>query len=285
MKIRAISLNNVRRFTDPVAIREIGDGLNLLCEPNEHGKSTLFDAIQALFFKPHGSRDKEIKALQPHAGGHPEVSVTVETDDGRFTLFKRWLGKTTATVHQGDRLIAQADEAEAWIDALLGGDGGGPSGLIWVRQGMTELTGGTTREQKLALEARRDLMTSVSEEVDQMTGGRRMDMALAACREELGSLATSTGKPRKGGPWHAALDRVADLTEQRDSLAATAEALHEALAERKRARRALRDWEAPEAVEARRARLAAAEAAQKAAERHAEAVEAEAQKRETARLT
>ena len=79
MKIRAITLNNVRRFTDPAQVTGIGDGINVLSEPNEHGKSTLFDAIQALFFKPFGSRDKEVAALRPHAGGAPEVTIEVET--------------------------------------------------------------------------------------------------------------------------------------------------------------------------------------------------------------
>ncbi|WP_417524867.1 AAA family ATPase [Marinovum sp.] len=286
MKLRAITLNNVRRFTDPVAIRQIDDGLNLLCEPNEHGKSTLFDAIQALFFKAHGSKDAEVKSLRPHAGGAPEVSVTVETEDGRFTIFKRWLSKPAATVHREGVLIAQSDAAEAWVSDLLGGDAGGPSGLIWVRQGMTELTAGSTKEQKLALEARRDLMTSVGEEVEQMTGGRRMDAALARCRAALDDLATGKNRnPRKGGPWREALDRVEALTERRDALAATADALHEALAERKRARRELSALEAPEAVEDRRARLEAAQTAHQAAQRHAEEVAAEAQKLETARLT
>ena len=161
MKIRAITLNNVRRFTDPAQVTGIGDGINVLSEPNEHGKSTLFDAIQALFFKPFGSRDKEVAALRPHAGGAPEVTIEVETDEGLFAVHKRWFQKPLATVHRDGRLIAQADEAEAWIAQLLGGDAGGPSGLIWVRQGMTALTGGSTKEEKLALEARRDLMTSV----------------------------------------------------------------------------------------------------------------------------
>ena len=72
MKLRAITLNNVRRFTAPVTLANIGDGLNVLSEPNEHGKSTLFDAIHALFFKAYGANDKEIKALKPHAGGAPD---------------------------------------------------------------------------------------------------------------------------------------------------------------------------------------------------------------------
>ncbi len=284
MKIRSITLDNVRRFTDPVGIREIGDGLNVLCEPNEQGKSTLFDAIQALFFKPHGSRDKEVTALRPHAGGAPEVTIEVETEGGRFTVTKRWLQKPAATVHRDGTLVAQADAAEAWIADLLGGDAGGPSGLIWVRQGMTDLTGGSTREQKVALEARRDLMSSVGEEVEAMTGGRRMDTALARCREELAGYVTKTGRPYANGPWRIALDRVEELTARRDGLAATAEDLHSALAERKRARRDLRDLEDPEAARDRRQKLEAARATNAAAERHAEELDSEARKVDMARL-
>ena len=51
MRLRAISLENVRRFIDPVEITGIADGLNVLTAPNEHGKSTVFDALHAVFFK------------------------------------------------------------------------------------------------------------------------------------------------------------------------------------------------------------------------------------------
>lgn len=285
MKIRSIRLENVRRFTDPVRVDRIGDGLNVLCEPNEHGKSTLFDALQAVFFKAHGSRDKDINALRPHAGGAPEVSVDIETGAGLFTVTKRWLQKPVATVHRGDTLVAQSDAAEAWVSDLLGGDAGGPSGLIWVRQGMTGLTGGSKKEQDAALEARRDLMTSVGEEVEAMTGGRRMDAALARCREELANYATGTGRPKANGPWKEAQDHVSALGETRDALAATARDLQEALAERIRARRDLAEWEAPEAVADRRERLEAARMAHQAAERHAEQVAAAARKVEMAQLT
>lgn len=285
MKIRSITLDNIRRFTAPARVTGIGDGLNVLSEPNEHGKSTLFDAIQALFFKPHGSRDKDVASLRPHAGGAPEVTIEVETDDGVFSIAKRWFQKPAATVHRGGTLIAQSDAAEAWIADLLGGDAGGPSGLIWVRQGMTQLTGGSKKEQDAALEARRDLMTSVGKEVEAMTGGRRMDLALARCREELTSYATSTGRPKTNGPWKDAQDQVEALTGHRETLATTAQDLHEALAERARARRDLRELEAPEAVEERRSRCDAARAAHAAAERHAQEVEVETRKVDMARLT
>jgi DNA repair exonuclease SbcCD ATPase subunit len=285
MKIRSITLNNVRRFTEPARVEDIGDGLNVLCEPNEHGKSTLFDAIQAVFFKAHSSRDKEVSTLRPHAGGAPEVTVEIETTEGRFSVAKRWFQKPAATVHRNGTLIAQADEAEAWITELLGGAEGGPSGLIWVRQGMTDLTGGSKKEQDAALEARRDLMTSVGAEVEAMTGGRRMDSALARCREELSLYATGTGRSKTNGPWKDAQENVETLTAQRDDLAATARDLHAALGERKRTRRDLRELEAPEAAEVRRLKLEQARAQHSAAQRHAEEVEAEARKLEMSRLT
>ena len=53
MKLRSITLTNVRRFTGASACLDgLGDGLNLVCAPNEAGKSTFFEALQALLFVP-----------------------------------------------------------------------------------------------------------------------------------------------------------------------------------------------------------------------------------------
>ncbi|MCL4676306.1 MAG: AAA family ATPase, partial [Pararhodobacter sp.] len=52
MKLRSITLSDVRQFSRPVTVAGIGDGLNVLSAGNESGKSTLFDAIQAVFFIP-----------------------------------------------------------------------------------------------------------------------------------------------------------------------------------------------------------------------------------------
>ncbi|WP_375263699.1 chromosome segregation protein SMC [Palleronia sp.] len=282
MKFRSISVENVRRFARPATVGGIGDGLNVLAVPNEHGKSTLFDAVQALFFKPHGSKDKEIKALQPHAGGAPEVTVEIETEAGGFVLWKRWLSKPAATVSQDGRLIAQADAAEVWIAETLGGEDSGPSGLLWVRQGMTALDGGSPKEEKAALERRRDLMSSVGHEVEAMTGGRRMDHALARCRAELEVLATKTLRPR--GPWKAAQEQVEALEAEHALLAETSQALHEALRARRRARRELAEIEDAETTFARAERLNQATGAHAAALRHAEDVEAAARKVEAGRV-
>lgn len=285
MKIRSISLTNVRRFTDPVSVTGLTDGLNVLSEANEYGKSTLFDALQAVFFKPYGANDKEIKALRPHAGGAPEVSVEVETGGGVFTVSKRWTSKALAKVEQNGQLIAQADEAEAWVSGLIGASDGGPSGLLWVRQGLTALSEGNKKEKDAALEARRDLLSSVTGEVEAMTGGRRMDMALSRCKEELSVFATSGGRSKKGGPWKTAEEKVEALQAEHDDLSRKVVELREHLDVRRRKRRELSELEAPEAAAARRQRLDDATDEYQAALQHTETLEAEERKVEAAQLT
>lgn len=284
MKLRSISMENVRRFIHPVRIDDFSDGVNVLSAPNEFGKSTVFDALRALFFVPHGSTKKDIKHLRPHAGGSPKVSVEVETAEGRFVISKTWFGKSEAKVTRGDVLIAQADEAEAWIARLLGGGDGGPSGLLWVRQGLLGLSDGEKSEQTAALEARRDLLSSVTGEVEAMTGGRRMDIALARCRDELLVFATATGRPKTGGPWAAALHEVENLTEDRDSLVRQVEVLQSSLDKRNGHRRELSELEAADAVADRKERLEAAQVTFHAAETHASKIQAAEQALQTATL-
>jgi hypothetical protein len=269
MKLRRIRLNNLRRFTSPVQIDGITDGLNVLSAPNEQGKSTLFDAVQALFFEAHRSRKQSIQSLQPHAGGAPEISLEVEAPDGTFLIEKRWLSRPQARVSQGARLIAQADDAEAWIARLMGG-GVGPAGLLWVRQGQSTLS----HRDDGAIEARRDLLSSVVGEVDAITGGRRMDTALRRCREELSRYLTPTGRARSDGPLAAAQKEAELLTDRRIAVAEKVESLGQALARRRVVRRLLAELRDPVSVQARHQRLNEAAAAHSRAERHAETLKA-----------
>ena len=92
MKLRAIELTNLRRFAGRRSVlSDLGDGITVLSEPNEFGKSTFFDALHALFFERHRSSRAPVKALQPHAGGAPEVAVEIESTQGRFRIHKRFL--------------------------------------------------------------------------------------------------------------------------------------------------------------------------------------------------
>ena len=140
MKLRALRMANVRRFdSEGVAVEDIGDGLNVFAAPNEAGKSTLFDGLQALLFYKSNSTASAIRKLQPYSGGWPHISADVEFEGGRYRIEKRFLGQKfdkVVDLNAGQE-IAVADEAQAWIDRMIGVEGKdrGPAGLLWVRQG------------------------------------------------------------------------------------------------------------------------------------------------------
>lgn len=266
MRLRSIGLWNVRRFAGRTAtLSGIGDGLTVVSEANEFGKSTFFDALHALFFEKFGATSRAVRSLQPYSGGGVKVAAEVETADGRFRIEKRWLGQKGASVSDAasGTLIATDGAAESWLAALIGDSRDGPTGLLWVRQGVQGLepsgaSGAEKAERDRLTETRRDLLSSVAGEIDAMTGGQRMDRVLRRCREDLAALTTPTGRPT--GAWKAALDAVAELSAGHARLDAQCRALAGALKERGEALAELARLDAPAARAARVADLARARA-------------------------
>jgi len=271
LKLRRITLTNVRQFAGHSAsLSGIGDGITVLCEGNEFGKSTFFDGLQAVFFERHRGRRQPVMSLQPHAGGAPEVAVDIELAQGRFTLSKRWLSRAVARVtDDAGRIVAQDDEAEAWIDALLGGGLAGPSGLLWVRQGLLGMEAEKDRDRDRDLTTRRDLMSSVAGEIEVMTGGRRMNAVLDQVTSALAPLVTATGKPKSGGEWARVLDEAAALAGREAHLRGQAEALGGDLRRRSQVLRDQASLSEPAVLHARATALNEAKAAHQAALAHA----------------
>lgn len=291
MKIRAITLDNVRRFTQPVTVGPIGDGVTLLCQPNESGKSTLFDALHALFFVKYSGWPAEIKNLQPHSGGKVSVSVDLDIDGVPWRVRKQWQKGSggEARAWQNGTLRHQGDDAEHWLGDLVRGDGTGPSGLLWVRQGQVSLSvdgNYAAKDSKGdAHEQRRNLLTLITGAMDDLTGGKTMDTALDTCLAELGALLTPTGLAKAGGALARAQALVKSLAEDETRLATQADELHEALAERRRLRAELASLDDAESRSRHIAELAGAEAAFKDAERHAALVSQAATEAALARQT
>jgi hypothetical protein len=282
MKLRSVSLTNVRRFAGQTAvIRGIGDGISVIAEPNEFGKSTFFDALHALFFLPFGSKAGGIKALVPEPSGGPvEIAVEIELPGGLFRVEKRFMSRAQALVTDLTRgvLVGRDDEAEAWLRTVMDQGLNGPAGLLWVRQGVTTLNAGDKAENARHLGQRRNLLSSVAGEIAQMTGGRRMDRVRDRCRVDLEQLSTTGGKPKAGSPWKEARDEVAALTERVAVLSGKVAELSGALERRRIIEARLAVLEAPEARAGRAAALAAAETADRVAQAHAAKV-AEAESR------
>ncbi len=263
MKLTALRLYNIRRFAgEGIAIEGLADGVNVLCATNEHGKSTCFDALHALFFQAHTGAPALVKGLQPYSGGSPLIEADITTGDGAYRLTKQFLSGRRATVRDlaSGRLLAQADEAERFIGNLVRDGGAGPAGLLWVRQGVTGLDLRKKSEEEDEKQARENVLSSVQGEVEAITGGRRMVEILVACDEELARLMTSRG-PKKDGPYARAIALHDELLAEEQRLEGEVRDLRTALDTRRQLRARLTEIENPAEIAALREDAAAAEKA------------------------
>lgn len=275
MKITALRMHNVKRFAGRgIAIEGIGDGVNVLCAANEYGKSTCFEALHALFFQPHTGTPGSVQLLRPYSGGSPMIEADITTGEGRYRLTKQFYGGKRASVTDlaSGRLIAQADEAEAFIANLIRGGTAGPAGLLWVRQGITGIEKRSKTEEDGEKRVRESLLSSVQGEVEALTGGRRMAEIADACNEALYRLVTPTMRAKGGGLYEAALEERNRLTVEERRLEAEVTALRDALDKRRIANERLAELENAEAAAARLDATAKAEAAFDSAKSHSAAL-------------
>lgn len=142
--IRRIAVKNFRKFRAPVVIEGLTDGLNVVIEPNETGKSTLLEALRAAFFVRFNTRNQLAQSFAPHGDAvSPEVEVAFDVDGTPWSVTKHFLRSASVEV-SGPQGRAQGEEAEARLSALLGSvrdtsRGGdvatyGALGLLWVAQ-------------------------------------------------------------------------------------------------------------------------------------------------------
>ena len=173
--IRRIAVENFRKFRAPVVIEGLTDGLNVVIEPNETGKSTLLEALRAAFFVRFNTRNQLAQSFAPHGDAvGPEVEVAFDIDGAPWSVTKHFLRSASVEV-SGPQGRAQGEEAEARLNALFGSvrdtsRGGdvetyGALGLLWVAQ--TEALSVTAPGQIV-----RDSVTSTLEaEVGSIMGG------------------------------------------------------------------------------------------------------------------
>ncbi|KUR75196.1 hypothetical protein [Novosphingobium sp. Fuku2-ISO-50] len=142
--IRQIALDGFRKFRTPFAIENLTDGLNIVIEPNETGKSTLLEALRAAFFVRHNTRNQLAQSFAPYGEAvGPEIKVTFDVDGAPWSLTKRFLRGPSLEI-SGPQGRAQGDDAEARLNTLFGSvrdtsRGGdvstyGALGLLWVAQ-------------------------------------------------------------------------------------------------------------------------------------------------------
>ena len=276
MRLDALRLFNVKRFEGRgVAIQGLGDGVNVLAAPNEFGKSTSFEALSALFFAKHSSRSADVMALRPYSGGSPRVEADITTANGRYRITKQFLGKPVAQVVdlQNERMIAQADEAEAFISGLLGDATSGPAALLWVKQGVTGWERRTKAEDEGETAARSDLLHSVQGEVEAITGGRRMAEIQNSTDAALKELVTATGRPKAGGRYQDAIAKRDRLQVEVEKLNLDVASLRDTLDLRANQTRRLKEINSPEEIAARDSALISAQSRYESAKSRHEVLE------------
>ena len=215
MKLRRLSVNQFKRFTEPTRLGELGDGLNLVVGPNELGKSTLLDALRAVLFERYSSGARPIVALQnDRSGAAPVVELVFEVNGAEYTLTKRFVKKAYVRLQCPDGILLEADAAENELRNLLGfaeaGNRGATSetlgmwGVLWVQQGQS------FGRPDLPDSALASLSAGLESEVGTVLGGRRGRELPQIIEQLRGELVTpSRRQPR--GQYKDTLDNVSVL--------------------------------------------------------------------------
>jgi DNA repair exonuclease SbcCD ATPase subunit len=206
MKLRALELEQFRKFDRRVRVAGIADGLNLLVGPNEMGKSTLFAALQAVLFERHRSQARAIKSFQPagHEGASPRVALSFELDHEPYRIEKRFLRRPGAELVLPDGRHLHGEAAEEALESLLAGgpasgagDGrrGAPEtlgiwSLLWVGQGQSFAL------PEMPPGARGALQTAVEAEVGEVLGGDHGAALIKTTEQSLYELVYKAGRPR-----------------------------------------------------------------------------------------
>ena len=206
------------------------------------GKSTLLDAIGAVFFERHGSAAKPIRALQNDRNrAAPVVHVDFELEDGPYRIEKRFLKKPYARLHCPDGRQLEGGEAEHALRKRLSFEQSGPHGanpetrgiwsVLWVRQG------DSLGSVAVTAQARASLYQALEAEVGDVLGGNRGANVVSALEEQLAAL-ISPQQRRLRNEYATAVERVtateamlADLRGQRDEVSAILDELDRRSAE------------------------------------------------------
>lgn len=201
MRIRELRIENFRKFRQPLHLTGFEDGLNLVCEQNEAGKSTVLEALRAVLFERHGSRSDRIRSFRPHGDEvAPTIELGFDLGGASWRLRKRFLQNPSVEL-EGPTGRATGDEAEERLQTLLGfaragnrgadDDSRGALGLLWVEQGQSFVLG--TPGQC----ARRTLEEVLAGEVGAVTGGQRTTTVLQAIERSLADYHTPSGRPAR----------------------------------------------------------------------------------------
>ena len=255
MRIKSLSFRNVGPFGEAgVRLDGFTPGLNVVCETNEFGKSTVLKALEIMLFKPFSSLHQDVKALRTTTSeGAPEGEIIFSDSGKDYRLYKRFLKSKCAKLEDArtGEVLAVDRAAEEMIAKLLYSDRfeGGPSGLLWVRQGKS-MTGISDNGQ---------VASRLEGELGTLIGGERAREYLSRVETELAAVLTRGGQEKKGGALRNAREAVeateAELAEakrQRDLTASIGTELRQVMDDIDRLSQQVTDESLSEQIESTR---------------------------------
>ncbi len=215
MKIRSLELENFRKFAGPIRVAGFADGINVLCGPQEFGKSTILAAIRGLLFQRYRSKVEEVRNMQPLGSAvAPVLAMEFDLAEGRYRIEKRFLHRehyARLALPDGRRL--EGDAAEEELQRRLGFAEPGKQGSNVATPGIWGALWVPTRASFMQPDmpdgARRTFQDCLDAEVGALTGGARGQELLAAAKGELAAYLDGHGKPK--GRYKQAATRIADL--------------------------------------------------------------------------
>jgi AAA domain len=214
VKIRAIRLKEVGRFSEPIALEGLSGDLDVLAGPNELGKSTILKAVRLALCEKHTSKDrKTVESLRPHNGGAPLVEVDFEIDGNTWRIRKQFLAGRSAELRSlSGSDVARGGDAETKLGELLAGkDAAGRFALLWVDQGKP------LAPPSAEAAANGALLAAVEDEVESVTDGGAARFVGARLKAELAEFVTGHNPPRPTGRYKAAQDEQRDLAARRET--------------------------------------------------------------------
>jgi ABC-type cobalamin/Fe3+-siderophores transport system ATPase subunit len=227
MILTRLALSGFGRFDMPHRLTGLEPGLNVLCGPNELGKSTLLAALRAAFLDKHTTSREEFLALATQGAELPmQVEVDFQMAGADWQLMKRFHRRARSELMQNGQLVATNTEADERVWSLLGLKAHSsrqmdPAALaaLWVEQGQSHL------EPALSEGLRTDLRAAIQQQVGTITGGGPARDVLKAVTALIERNETSGGRLRKDSPLQLADAAVAALEAEKAQQLADREAL------------------------------------------------------------
>ncbi len=170
MKIKTISCTQFAGIRDRSL--SFGDGINLIYGKNESGKSTLVNLLSRTLFQNariDGRSDREFKELYfPGArkdskaiGDFADGKITIETENGTYTLSKEWGSDARCTLSTPDGVIRDQKKIDAILkDVLLYGEGV-YSDMLFSSQHNTDISLQTILDASKKTDAKQEITDAV----------------------------------------------------------------------------------------------------------------------------